>query len=82
MAGNRINVILGLDTSGFMRSINQVERSLGKMSQTLQNAGASLTQSLTLPLGAVAVAVVAAAAAADLHAVDAVTGADHRVRNV
>ncbi len=56
MAGNRINVILGLDTSGFMRSINQVERSLGKMSQTLQNAGASLTQSLTLPLGAVAAA--------------------------
>lgn len=56
MAGNRINVILGLDISGFMRSINQVERSLGKMSQTLQNAGASLTQSLTLPLGAVAAA--------------------------
>ncbi len=56
MAGNRINVILGLDTSGFMRSINQVERSLGKMSQTLQNAGRSLTESLTLPLGAVAAA--------------------------
>lgn len=56
MAGNRINVILGLDTSGFMRSINQVERSLGKMSQTLQSAGRSLTESLTLPLGAVAAA--------------------------
>jgi tape measure domain-containing protein len=39
-----------------MRSINQVERSLGKMSQTLQSAGRSLTESLTLPLGAVAAA--------------------------
>lgn len=49
---NKINLVLGLDLTQFSRAINQMERQLGRISQSLQNAGSSLTQSLTLPLAA------------------------------
>ena len=54
MAGNTINVSLLLDTSAFQRSLNSVERRLNNFSRTASAIGTNLTQSISLPLAALA----------------------------
>ena len=55
---NRINVVLGLDTTAFQRSIARVEKQLGQFGARLESVGANLTQRLTLPMLAVGAAAV------------------------
>lgn len=54
MAGNTINVSLLLDTAAFQRSLNSVERRLNNFSRTASAIGTNLTQSISLPLAALA----------------------------
>lgn len=57
---NRINTELTLDTSQFTRSIAIATSKLDKFAKSAQAMGSTLTQNLTLPLGAVGVASVSA----------------------
>jgi TP901 family phage tail tape measure protein len=49
------------DVSGFQRTMGQVARDVQKTGKSLANAGKGLTQSLTLPMGGIAVASLAMA---------------------
>ena len=57
---NKINVALTLETSGFQRSLQMAEKSLARFGRQMANAGETLTQSLTVPLGGLGVAAVKA----------------------
>jgi len=47
---NKINVVLGLDTTAFQRSIGRVEKQLQQFGSRLESVGTTLSQRLTLPL--------------------------------
>ena len=53
MAGPRINLIFGMDTSEFQRNLRKVERQLGNFGKRMEDIGGQLTTRLTLPLVAV-----------------------------
>jgi tape measure domain-containing protein len=55
---NKINVALTLETSGFQRSLQMAEKSLARFGRQMANAGETLTQSLTAPLGGLGLAAV------------------------
>lgn len=57
---NKINVALTLETSGFQRSLQMAEKSLARFGRQMANAGETLTQSLTVPLGGLGIAAVKA----------------------
>jgi tape measure domain-containing protein len=50
---NRINVVLGLDIAPFQRSLNRMQGQLNRFASSMQNAGRTLTESLTLPIAAI-----------------------------
>ncbi len=54
----RLDVILGLNTRGFSRSIDRMQFKLRKIGQNLQRTGSALTRSLTLPLALAGVAAI------------------------
>lgn len=53
MAGPRINLIFGMDTSEFTRNLRQVESRLNAFGKRMEDIGGTLTTRLTLPLAAV-----------------------------
>lgn len=58
MAKNRLNIILGVDVSQLERQLGRAQRKLNRFASRLQSTGRTLTESLTVPLGAVGVAAV------------------------
>lgn len=48
---NRINIVFGIDISQLERTLNRTQKRLDRLSNSLRQTGATLTQSLTLPLG-------------------------------
>jgi tape measure domain-containing protein len=59
---SKLTVRLGLDPSGFNKSLKQARRSLNKFSKQTREIGSSLTRSLTVPLGGLGIAAIKSAA--------------------
>jgi tape measure domain-containing protein len=59
---NKINVILGLDLTQFERSLGRVQGQMKRFSDTLTNAGSTLTQAFTIPLAGAGAAALSTAA--------------------
>lgn len=59
---NKINVVLGIDTGQFERSLNAMSKRMQRFAADLQNAGSTLTQALTIPLAGAGAAALSTAA--------------------
>lgn len=59
---NKINVVLGIDTGQFERSLNAMSKRMQRFAADLQSAGSTLTQALTIPLAGAGAAALSTAA--------------------
>jgi len=59
---NKINVVLGIDTGQFERSLNAMSKRMQRFAADLQSAGSTLTQAITLPLAGAGAAALSTAA--------------------